>query len=697
MKHSILDINPKNDKEILSAVGHIWEQRASYKYVLERQWYTAIAWYLGLQNLIWSDSQKSLTEIERAPHRVRLVVNHLQSIVRTIAAKLYKASPEWDVLPASTDPLDAQKAYVANQILSCNWQKMLMPEKMLETLMWTLTTGNCFIKQTWNPDAGDSVYVPSEIGIEEVDPTNVGEVEATVISPFELIVDPNATKFRDAAWCIESRYVNVQDIMDLYPRADLKPTEGEASFNFLQFKEHLKHLTSGNLYKNANYTQSGILVHELWIKPRPGSKTLSKGRHVVIAGGQVLKNVEFPYNHGELPFAHFIEIEVPGRLWATSTIEQLMPIQAEYNRTRSQLVETRNTTGNPNWLIPKGAGISEAQITGRPGEKIYYNPGFKPEQTNPPSLPAYINNMLSVDRQDMEDLSGMHEVSRAEAPGQVRSGRGILALVEQDETRLGIIIRQFEFQVERLGRQHLQIVAQYVSEKRILNIIGAQDELITLSYRGSDLIGPSSLVGSNYFDVRVKTVSGMPLSRAAQQELLSLLLQNNVLKPDDPKDRRMILQMISIGHVQNTVDKSRMHRSRQLVEIDKIISGEDVIVQQWHGHEIHLEVLDEFRNSALYDSLPPEIQMILQRHSEAHKEWIAYNAVEPEILTRKAAMVAMQYENLSGVLGTIAQTQGPAANVLEGVSNEGQQNQSQGIRQESYGGGGNSLGSQQDA
>lgn len=717
---SILAVDYSDNRQVIGAMGQLWENRMSYKYVLERQWYMAIAWYLGLQNMVWADSVKRLTEQEAPSWRVRMVVNHLQAMVRTIGAKLHKANPEWDVLPASTDPSDAQKAYVANQVLTSNWERMLMGEKMMETLLWTLVNGNAFIKHTWNPDAGEPMYIPTAAapggdepgssGVEtDIDPDMLGETDAEVVSGFEMIVDPRAVKFRDAAWCMHSKIVDVQDILDMYPKADIRPEDATYDFSFMQFKEHLKTLVArGNTYSrggaaSGSGTTSAIAIHELWIRPRRNSKYLKKGRFVVMANNKIIKNVAFPYLHGELPFAHFVEIAVPGRLWGTCTLEQMMPLQANYNRTRSQLVEIRNTLGNPRLLIPKGAGISAASITNRPGEQIHYNPGFKPEMLDAPQVPAYIANMLETDKLDMEDLSGIHEVSRAQAPGQIRSGRGVLALVEQDETRLGTVVKYFESGSARLGRQNLAVSAQFVTERRIIRIIGAQDELLVTGYRGSDLIGAQSgLNNISYFDVRVKTIAGMPHSRAAQQELLDGLLNRKVLDPANPKDKRLVLQLLSIGAAQNNVDKSRMHRSRQLVEIEKIIGGEPLPPLQWHEHEIHLEVLDEFRNSSRYDTLDDNIKVVFEQHAQGHKEWIAYNAVEPEILVRKAAMVAMMAENMNTVVQAAQQTQGLVPGMMgadgsQGESNGSQGNQSQGIRQGQDGGGSDASGGQSNA
>lgn len=672
---SVLSTDFSDEREVAAMVSHIWTHRSTIKHSLERQWYQNIAWYMGLQNLVWHETVNRLKEPKAPSYRVRLVVNHLQGMIRTVGSKIYKSAPEWDVLPATTDAVDLQTAQIANQLLQANWYRMLMDEKSMEVLMWMLTTGNGFIQHTWDPDAGDPIVLPNDETIELDDDLSVGETIAEVVSPFEMTIDPRATVFRDAEWCLRSKIVNIDELVEDFPKAkDVNLSGGGSWGQFIPFQEHIKNLTGKGI--RDKFTSSALrddrnttVVHEMWIRPRKKSRHgLKNGKFLVIAGDKILNGksgVDFPYLHGELPFAHFVEVPVPGRLWGTSTLENLLPLQANYNRTKSQLVENRNLMSRPKWLNPRGSGITGSTLTSQPGEIIDHNPGLRPEPVQPPNIPTYVQNMLIHDKQDMEDISGVHEVSRAEAPGQIRSGRGVLALVEQDESRLNTVVRMFEAQIARLGKQNLSVSAQYVTENRLSKVVGDNDELLLFSYSGNQLVGPNSgLPGVNYFDVRVKTVAGLPHSRAAQQELLGNLVELGALNPaQNASHRRLMFKLLSIGRTIDHLDRARVHRSRQLQEIERIIQGENVRAEQFHDHSVHLDVLNDFRNSARYDTLSREQKANLELHAKQHKEWVAYNAVEPEILARKAAMAAMVQQQM-GQAASAASSQ--ASNMLGG-------------------------------
>lgn len=675
-KESVLSTDFSDESAILAMSDNLSAVRDVYKYALERQWHQNIAWYMGLQNLIWFDSTHSLNEPKAPSWRVRMIVNHLQGMVRTIGSKIYRSAPEWDVLPATTDALDLQTAQISNQLLQANWYRMLMDEQSIEVLLWMLTTGNGFIQHTWDPDAGALVFLPGEDGIEQdVDPDlTIGETKAEAVAPFEMLIDPRAVKFRDAIWCRRSRRVRIDELREDFPRAEEISVEHQRGDGKLaSFQEHLKRLVNGksNAYTSGTLSEDldTTIVHELYIRPRSKSKRLKRGKFIVIAGNKVLngggKGVDFPYLHGELPFAHFMEVPVPGRLWGTSTLEQLMPLQANYNRTLSQIIENKNLMSRPKWMNPKGSGILDTALTSEPGEVVDHNPGLAPTQADVKEIPSYVQNMLVYSKQDMEDISGIHEVSRAEAPGEIRSGRGVLALVEQDESRLNTVVRMFEAQISRLGRQNLSVSAQYVTENRLAKIVGENDELLLFNYTGNKLLGPhAGMPGVNYFDVRVKTVAGLPHSRAAQQELLGQLVELGALKPQEKEtDKRLMFKLLSIGTTRDHLDRARVHRSRQLQEIERMVQGEPIRAEQWHDHGVHLEVINEFRNSARYDILPPEAKAALQQHAQQHKEWVAYNAVEPRILTQKAAIAAMVQHQVGDAA---QQAQNPGINVLGG-------------------------------
>lgn len=643
-------INFNNTDDLAAKVSEIWKQRDTFKYTMERIWYEAIAFYMGEQYVEWSDQTKRLMVPEADSHRVRMTVNLMMPIIQTAKSRVYKQTPVWDVIPSSSDQSDVNRAALAKNIFEANWYRLDMDRHIIHMLDWVFTTGNCFIKQVWDPDKGTPVLVPNADGEVTVeDPVNLGDITASVVSPYSMLVDSNATNFEDAEWCIESNLVSRAELEARYGKQKIKnvPTDGTTASlsTHFSFKERIKFLTGavGRSMSSHLYDMTAsdvVVVHEVWIRPKTyGNKMRREGRHAIIAGGTVLKSTKFPYAHGELPYCHFQEIPVPGRLWATSTAQMMIPIQKDYNRTKSQIIENRNLMGNPKWLVPKNSGIEKTAIDDKPGEVLEYNFGSKPEMVQPSPLPSYIQNILSHHRADLEDVSSVHEVSRAEAPGEIRSGRGVLALIEQDESRVNLTIKLFEKQLERLGRQHLAIVAQYVREERLGRLVGDSDELAVFSYSGNDLLSPAqAFVESNVFDVKVRSTAGLPHSRAGKLAMLETLTQTGAIDPrQNPVEKKLFMEALDLGSVSNVMNNSRVHRTKQLREIEEMKNGMPVQVAEWHDHDLHIDTLKKYMNSSEYDSLDPFAQQMLSQHLEEHEQVKAYVTLKPELLMRQIA------------------------------------------------------------
>lgn len=694
MPQALQDIDFKSEKSVTGYMNGIWQGRMSSKYQLERQWFLNIAWYMGQQNLFWNDLRRQLEEPIVPPWRVRMIVNLMQGHIVTRLSKCFKGRPEWDVLPATDDVFDIQISELDKQLLHWRWMQQKMPQKWLDTLFWVFTCGNGFVKTVWDPDAGDpmliapdqlfdrNAWTPDEIreGISELKKLMgaemnsetgnlelaLGDTVVSSVSPFDIMVDPLATRQDELTYIVESNIQYVGAIKDRWGKTADKIVSDKGSTHtgyHLNLAQRLRNLTGITRTVVGTDTQHGddtAVVHELWIKPQ-GNGKLKNGWFFVICQDRILngkgKGVSFPYTHGQLPYIHVGEIKVPGRFWYTSTCEQIMPVQSDYNKTKSQLIEIRNMTAKPKYLRPRGSGVGETALTSEPGEIIDHNPNLAPSILEPPTVPSYVANMLQEHRQDLEDITGMHEVSRAEAPGEVRSGKGILALLSQDETRLGPVITHLDEKVAEIGRLVLMTDCQFVTEERLAKIVGEDDELLMVNWSGKQLLGDNyGRPGVDYFDVRVTTIPGMPNSKMAQVSMVENFLTSGVLNAE--RDRKLIFKLVNLGRVDRQLDKARVHRSKAVKENQQLAKGEQVQVMPWQDHEAHLEVLDEYRNSTEYEQLPPELQQNFTIHEQMHKEMIAMLTIEPQIIMQQAQQKMMMAHGLMPPGGPNGQGQG---------------------------------------
>ena len=100
-------------------------------------------------------------------------------------------------------------------------------------------------------------------------------------------------------------------------------------------------------------SQKAVEVREVWIRPNMTSK-YPEGMLLYLTQDRILEAGPFPYQHGKQPFAKRTYIE-NSIFYGTTLVEDLMPLQVEYNRTRSQIIEDKNRMGRPQLAIERGS------------------------------------------------------------------------------------------------------------------------------------------------------------------------------------------------------------------------------------------------------------------------------------------------------------------------------------------------------
>jgi hypothetical protein len=573
---------------------------------LEVQWYTNLAFFFGRQwiQLLATSASKNgvqLTIPPAPPWRVRLVINKIRPTVRTELAKVTSQKPQFTVMPRTTDDLDLVASRVSDQILKCEYDEKEIHEKIKSAAWWALVTGTGFIKDFWDVRATDRQG-------------NKGDFEVEAVTPFHLFVpDLKTEDIEKQPFIIHASTMNVQ-IANARYGTEFKQADSNVDSTQDLLNDSFLNLSG----TQATDKRRELLVLECWIKPgwHPQYKD---GGLVTIVGDKVVTNRKaFPFKHGEYPFSKIIHIPA-GRFYGVSVIEDLIPLQREYNRTRSQIVESKNRMSRPQLTAMEGS-INVGRITSEPGQVILYKPGFQPPTPLPmQGLPSYVAEEVMRIQADFDDISGQHEISRGGTPSQVTAATAISFLQEQDDTKLSHTVSSIERAVAKLGRHILTYAADYWTEARLVRVIGLDGSFDAQMYKGSDIRGNT--------DVIVEAGSGLPTSKAAKQAFLMDLLKMGVLPPE------RVLEVLDIGGIEKVyqeflIDKRQAQRENlQMTKLNvaTVIAKRDANqptgadIHDWDNHGVHIIIHDNFRKSQQFESLSYETQQVFQAHVEAHK------------------------------------------------------------------------------
>lgn len=623
---------------------------------IERQWRLNLAFYFGKQNVAVQMKpglkQGQLYTPKAPPYRVRSVTNKIRPIIRTEYARVTSNKPSASVVPASSEDRDLFAAQAAEQI----WQSEFSVKKLQSiygrAAWWMLITGNGFLKDWWDPDKENTNYaLANEVQIENLNRGQeqmmaVGDTCYSPVTPFHLFVpELREPEIENQPFVLNVFVKSVEWAKATYGE-DFKP-DTISSNDIIQDSDL-------NIHSGSNEPDS-VLVTEVWLKPN-AHKFFPKGGYFCTIGNRLvaINDDGIPYQHGEFPFTHFSHIP-SGSFYRESVITDLILPQREYNRTRSQIIESKNRMAKPQLVAPKGT-IDPQKITSEPGIVIEYNPGFGPPAPLPlQPIPAYVHQDLDIITRDMEDISAQHQVSRGEAPGSgVTAATAISYLQEKDDSLMTHTYNSIDEGWEKIAKHTLSHVVQYWELPRVVRTTGMDSSFDAIVLKGADIRSGT--------DIRIEPGSSLPVSKAARQAFIMDMMKMGFVDPNKG------LELMEIGGTQRLYEElkvderqaqrenlriqmldpqeileykeQQMQQFMQQAEISNMFAGamagepegftdmntgmlapppQNIIpVNSWDNHALHIEVHNKFRKTQTFERLDDLIKEQFEAHVRAH-------------------------------------------------------------------------------
>lgn len=590
----------------------------------EAQWWENIATYSGD---IWTEYDvhtRKLQERAKPNHRVRLTINLAQPVVRTEYAKLIKNRPIVDVLARSDEKSDIDSAAVGDKVLNNYVEKHFHMSKVRRsTLMWVLICGfaGIFVDYDRTLLGESKVYVDAEgnpildprvieqlkqqyADLEEDPPVqNIaqGDLVFKVASPFQLVWDFSQLDIHDASWGIFS---DVLDCDEVYRRWG-KEIEGSSNVEpgVLEKRLLMKADLTQKLELKKVSSQKLAQVNRLFIKP--GHRKFPKGLEFVYTDQEAIYASVFPFQHGELPFSTMGHVPFPVSRYSLSVLQQVRGPVLEISKTESQLIENRNLMANPPWIEYTQHRLPD-EIENKPGMrlKIDYVPGLAdPHPVEMPEMPAYVQNLIETLKEHVLEISGQGETSQGKVPAGARSGVAIAYLQEEDDTKLGPTVLEYEEMIERVAGQTLSVIAQKYDAPRTIRIYKRHSDPEVFDFMGNMLAGVDG--------VEVQAGSALPRSKAAKQQFILDLWDRKL--EQDPRRVREMLELSEGDPEEWEVDINQAERENSRLE-----QGEQQPVEDWYNHQAHHYIHRRYMKSADFEELDEGAQNAFREHDAMH-------------------------------------------------------------------------------
>jgi hypothetical protein len=618
----------KSNKKLLDYANECFRRDKNYRQQFENQWYMNLAFYFGkhyTQTVATASATGMVTsrmyEPPAPPWRVRLVSNKVRTFLRKEQAKLTKEMPMGFVVPQSSDDEDILAAQAGDNLAEFFWREQDLMMHLRRAVFWLSLTGTGFLKDGYDENA-------------RFDTVQKGDVFCDRVSPFHIFVpDVQEEDLENQPHIIHACAKSPDAVKRMYG-VDVRPDSSGTDMVEDKF------LSALGIKESSSKTQ--VYIKEMWLKP---CNMLQNGGVIIFTQEQIVKVLDgWPYQHGQYPFSKF-DLMPTGRFYSESSMVDLIPLQKEYNRTRSQLVEAKNRMAKPQLLAPRGS-VDPNKITSEPGLVIQYTPGFQPPTPLALStIPQYVLEELNRTYSDMEDISSQHAISRGGTPAGVHAATAISYLQEQDDSVLSASISSIEDGVERITRHWLSYVTQFWDSQRQIQVAGENG-----AYEMFMLDKNSLGANTNY---QVQAGSATPRSIAAKQAFIMELYKMGLVPPD--KALRY-LQMSETGKMYEELQIDARQAQRENVKMSQ--GDQTITVNTWDNHIAHVMEHDNYRKRQSYETLPPEVQALFEQHVEHHKAFILTHKGVPEPIVQEALndpsglmMDRLLYSPLPGMMG----------------------------------------------
>lgn len=570
------------DKKLIKLVLAIKDRYQQRRWLFEREWYRNVLFYIGQQWVVYDETFRRWRK-RNMPAWVPLpVTNRLASTVNTLRSTISQVTPSFDARPMQETERSVISANASEKYLEILQNETNFRSARRRMASWLTLTGNAFLYNEYDTssDTG-TVFIPGEkctdCGTQmtpqqipednscvsckshnlQEDPStgttvSQGRSKTRALSPFEVYVDPYILDLQEqpAVMTIESR--SLQSVIQMYPKTgkDVKPDVDKSISRY--YLDSLAYMTGtgyggGGSYGRISTPDSddvygSVTLYRLFIKTHPD---YPKGVYIVMSGDQHIlecigskpsETYPFRFRATQEPFYPIIHMkydDVPGRFWGKTPIDDLISKQRQRNEIESLFQTIIMRTANPIWMVP--LGIQTSPITGDPSLVLRYTgtQGQKPERVPGMEVPMSVPKFIEMIDADFEELANTFAVMKGKSPGNVRAASAIQMLMERGFGRYGAVFDNLEEGYEDWAIQTLEIWRQRAIFPRVQAVSQSAGSWQFMEFLGSDLAD---------VDIRVEAGSTRPKSQAGRQMLVTQLLQQGLLNPNDPEQRMKIFE-----------------------------------------------------------------------------------------------------------------------------------------------------------
>lgn len=381
-----------------------------------------------LPNKQWDSATIAALDRDKKPH---LTINKIFPVVYFLSG--YQRQNKFDIVMSNKKGSSAMDAKILS---SCIKGITDDDDAQYEISDWFLT--GCIKGLSW---LGGYVDYSD-------DPIN-GDLKLESLNPYDIYPDPNSQKYgmQDAGYLFKKLWMSTDELRAAFPGkiAEINATE-ITNGDDIQHSEgdEYRDVTERTLMMSHN---DKIRVKECWYlkdklvsyihNPETGEVVEHQGTDAEVKsiatiiqdvrvvkrnkkilclattiGGTTLQDIENPIGKiNKIPFIPFYAYRIDQDIFGV--VDQLMDVQREVNKRRSQALHVVNTMTNNLWLLPDSAGLDEdefAKKVSKVGGVVKYKGPAQPQNVGPTGAQGAQIASYSAEaaEADIKEISGIN-------------------------------------------------------------------------------------------------------------------------------------------------------------------------------------------------------------------------------------------------------------------------------------------------
>ena len=403
----------------------------------------------------------------------KVFVNYLFSTVMSVAPLLTDNRPTWTI--RAQKPFMQKYVEIFSLCLKYLWEKLDMDAKVFKAVVDALVMKNVIFKITFDPDVG-----------------TFGECRIDVVDPRCYFEAPGY----DDNWDCD-----FQGTRERKPISWIRRNFPDKGSEVKSDEDDEKIAKTGWEDRAGYELQSTFAtLYEVWMRdpetetyvvegpdgePEKDEKGKDKkeerekypyGKIVVFTRDVLLDERPSPYRHNRPPYVKFYDYFNPHDPIGMGEGDQIENLNRSINRGMQLMDKFMTLYQDPNWLVDENAGLDVEQVKrDLPGggnmwsfnASMNENPIRRLEMGN---LTADIYNYMAMLPKILEEVTGVTDITKGMRSEGEKTAAEVSTLIESSYTRTRQRVRNLEHFIKRTGYLLVDIMQQYYTNIRDINI-----------------------------------------------------------------------------------------------------------------------------------------------------------------------------------------------------------------------------------